>query len=317
MAVEFKNYYEVLGVARNSSADVIKKAYRKLARKHHPDVSNDKKGAEDKFKELNEAHEVLSDPEKRRNYDELGANWNHPERHSRPAQGGGYGRPGAGPEVHFDGTGFSDFFEQFFGSRGQNRGGFHTNGMDPAQRGQDIEGDILVTLHEVMHGATREIRLQRTDPHTGKSSSQTLRVKIPIGVREGQKIRLPGNGQESVGGGKAGHLFLRVTFAKHPEFRVRDANLYYDLDLAPWEAALGATVQIPTLDGKLSLKVPPSTMAGREFRLRGKGLPTTGGSNGDLHAVVHIQIPPQNTAEEKALWEQLAAGSKFNPRENT
>jgi len=320
VAVEFKDYYDVLGVPRNASGEAIKKAFRKRARQHHPDVAKDKKGAEEKFKELNEANEVLSDPEKRRKYDELGADWNHTERPAPPARGGG--SPQEGSEFHFDGTGFSDFFEQFFGSRGRARSGVargEGNGADGevfAQRGEDVEGDILVTLDEVLHGATRTIQLQRIDHRTGQANTQTLRVKIPVGVREGQRIRLTGSGQAGIGGAEAGHLYLRVIFAKHPEFRVRGSNLYYDLDLAPWEAALGATVQIPTLEGRASLKIPPGTMAGREFRLRGKGLPATDGTHGDQHAVVHIQIPPQLSPEEKILWEQLAAGSKFNPREN-
>lgn len=322
VAVEFKDYYDVLGVPRNASGEAIKKAFRKLARQHHPDVAKDKKGAEEKFKELNEANEVLSDPEKRRKYDELGADWNEPGRQQPPPQSRGGGGPQEGSEFHFDGPGFSDFFEQFFGGRSRSGGGFgqpagNGNGsMGFAQRGQDVEGDILVTLDEILHGATRTIHLQRTDPHTGQSTTQTLRVKIPVGVREGQKIRLTGNGQEGTGGGEAGHLYLRVTFAKHPEFRVRGANLYHDLDLSPWEAALGATIQIPTLEGRASLKIPPGTAAQREFRLRGKGLPSGDGVRGDLHAVVHIQIPSELTPAEKVLWEQLAAGSKFNPRES-
>jgi curved DNA-binding protein len=319
--VEFKDYYDVLEVPRNASGEAIKKAFRKLARQHHPDVAKDKKSAEEKFKELNEANEVLSDPEKRRKYDELGADWNHPERSAAPPQRGGGGGAEQGPEFHFGGTGFSDFFEQFFGSSSRQEGGFGRRGTQGgdgaafAQRGEDVEGDILVTLDEVLHGATRTIQLQRTDPRTGQATAQTLRVKIPIGVREGQRIRLPGNGQEGSGGAEAGHLYLHVIFAKHPEFRVRGANLYHDLDLSPWEAVLGATIQIPTLDGRASLKVPPGTMAKREFRLRGKGLPSGAGTHGDLHAVVHIQIPPKLTAEEKVLWENLAAGSAFNPRE--
>ena len=322
MSTSVRDYYDVLGVARNASGEAIKKAFRRLARQHHPDVAKDKKGAEEKFKELNEANEVLSDPEKRRKYDELGADWNQPGRQQPPPRGGNGGVPSDESEVHFDGTGFSDFFEQYFSGRSRSSAGFghpgenERSGGDFPQRGQDAEGDILVTLDEVLHGATREIRLQRANPHTGKSTTQTLRVKIPVGVREGQKIRLTGNGQEGRGGGEAGHLYLHVTFAKHPEFRVRGANLYHDLDLSPWEAVLGATIQIPTLDGRASLKVPPGTMAEREFRLRGKGLPSTDGTHGDLHAVVHIQIPPQLTPEEKVLWEQLAAGSQFNPREN-
>ncbi len=322
MAVEFKDYYDVLGVPRNASGEAIKKAFRKLARQHHPDVAKDKKSAEEKFKELNEANEVLSDPEKRRKYDELGADWSSPGRQASPPQGGVGGSAGDGSEFHFNGTGFSDFFEQFFGGRSHASGGMGRAGGNGhggagfAQRGQDVEGDILVTLDEILHGATRTIQLQRTEPRTGQSTTQTLCVKIPIGVREGQRIRLPGNGQEGIGGGEAGHLYLRVTLAKHADFRVRGANLYHDLDLSPWEAALGATIQMPTLEGKASLKIPPGTAADREFRLRGKGLPTSDGGRGDLHAVVGIQIPPQLTPEEKVLWEQLAAGSTFNPRES-
>ena len=320
MSVQYKDYYEVLGVPRNASAEAIKKAFRKLARRHHPDVAKDKKGAEEKFKELNEANEVLSDPEKRRKYDELGANWNQPEGQAPPPRGRARGGPEEEAEYHFGGTGFSDFFEQFFGSRSRPSGGFARTGENGhggapmAQRGEDVEGDILVTLDEVLHGATRTIQLQRTDPRTGQSTTQTLRVKIPVGVREGQRIRLTGSGHEGSGGGEAGHLYLRVAFEKHPDFRVRGANLYYDLELSPWEAVLGATIQIPTLDGRASLKVPPGTTAEREFRLRGKGLPSGSGPRGDLHAVVRIQIPPHLTPEEKVLWEKLAAGSTFNPR---
>jgi curved DNA-binding protein len=321
MTVEFKNYYDVLGVARNASGEEIKKAFRKLARKYHPDVAKDKTTGEEKFKEINEANEVLSDPEKRRKYDQLGANWNHPERQTAPPQGGFGGGYQEASEFHFDGTGFSDFFEQYFGSRGRPSVGFGrtwANGMGGetvAQHGQDIEGDILVTLDEILHGSTRTIHLQRTDPHTGKSVKQTLQVKIPPGVREAQLIRLAGKGQEGFGGGDSGNLYLRVKFAQHPDFRVRGADLYYDLDLAPWEAVLGTTVDIPTVDGTVSLKIPAGTRAQRQLRLRGKGLPTRNGTPGDLYAVVSIQVPAQLTTEQKVLWEQLATKSTFNPRQ--
>lgn len=320
MPVEFKDYYDVLGVARNASDADIKKAFRNLARKYHPDVARNKTGAESKFKEINEANEVLSDPGKRKKYDELGLNWNRPEQHSARQEQDFNGRSGAGPEYHFDGTGFSDFFEQFFGNRGRSSGAFHrTSGKDAgdaefARNGQDVEGDILVTLDEVLHGSKRMIKMQRTDPRTGQSSFQTIRVTIPAGVQENQLIRLAGKGQEGLGGGTSGHLYLRVKFAKHPEFRVRGANLYYDLDLAPWEAVLGGTVHIPTLDGSVALKIPAGTVAGRQFRLRGKGLPTGTDTRADLHAVVCIQVPPQMTSEQKCLWEQLADKHTFNPR---
>jgi curved DNA-binding protein len=323
MPVDFKNYYDVLGVAKNASDAEIKKAFRKLARKYHPDVAKDKTSAEIRFKEINEANEVLSDPDKRRKYDELGANWNQPDRQTAQQEGGFRGGAEQGTEFHFDGTGFSDFFEQFFGSRGRSAGGFSRTRGDGsaegtfAQRGQDIESDILVTLDEIMHGSTRTIKLQRVDSRTGQSTMQTLRVKIPPGVREAQLIRLTGKGQEGIGGGDSGNLYMRVQFAKHPDFRVQGANLYYDLELSPWEAVLGATVHIPTLDGKVALKVPPGTTDEQEFRLRGKGLHAENGKRGDLHAIVSIQVPSLLTPEEKALWEQLATTSTFNPRRTT
>jgi curved DNA-binding protein len=321
MPVEFKDYYDVLGVARDASGEEIKKAFRKLAHKYHPDVAKDKTTAEAKFKEINEANEVLSDPEKRRKYDQLGANWNHPERQQAPPQAGFGGGSEDASEFHFDGTGFSDFFEQFFGNRGRPSGGFGrtrgdgVGGETVARRGEDIEADILVTLDEILHGSTRTIHLQRPDPRTGQSVMQTLRVKIPPGVRESQLIRLAGKGQEGSGGGDSGNLYLRVKFAQHPDFRVRGADLYYDLDLAPWEAVLGATVPIPTLDGRVSLKIPAGTLAERQLRLRGKGLPTSAGTRGDLYAVVSIQVPAHLTPEQKVLWEQLATKSTFNPRQ--
>ena len=320
MPVEFKDYYDVLGVPRTASDAEIKKSFRKLARKYHPDVAKDKITAEEKFKELNEANEVLSDPEKRRKYDELGANWNHPERQPAAPPDGFNGEPENGAQFHFDGTGFSDFFEQFFGSRGRPTGGFgqtgETNrgGAPFAQHGQDIEGDILVTLTEVLHGSTRTINLRRIDPRTGQSTTQTLRVKIPPGVRDAQLIRLAGKGQAGLGGGDSGNLYLRVRFAQHPDFRVRDADLYSDLELAPWEAILGATIRIATLDGTVSLRIPAGTTAEQIFRLHRKGLPTGPGTRGDLYATVSIQVPAQLTPEQKNLWEQLAAKSTFNPR---
>ncbi|BCS51891.1 DnaJ C-terminal domain-containing protein [Geobacter sp. SVR] len=304
MPVEFKNYYDILGVSSNASDAEIKKAFRSLARKHHPDIAKDKTASEIKFKEINEANEVLSDPDKRRKYDALGADWNRPERQSSGFRRGAEN----GSEFHFEGTGFSDFFEQFFGSR------VHPPGGSFAQRGQDIESDILVTLAEALHGSMRTINLQRVDSRSGQVSLQTLRVKIPPGVREAQLIRLCGKGQEGSGGGNAGDLYLRVQFAKHPDFRVQGANLYFDLELSPWEAVLGATVHITTLDGTVALKVPPGTTADREFRLRGKGLPTGNGMRGDLHAIAKIQVPAVLNSKEKALWEQLAGLSTFKPR---
>ena len=326
MPAEFKNYYEILGVAPTASASEIKKAFRDLARKHHPDVAKDKRDGGSRFKEINEANEVISDPDKRQKYDELGANWNHPERQTAQPRSGGYPDGGDdGSEFHFAGTGFSDFFEQFFGRHGNPAGGsgrmrpdaFDSESKSFPQNGQDVEADILVTLDEVLHGAERTIRQQRRDPRSGETTTQTLRVKIPPGVRVAQLIRLAGKGRAGRGGGAAGNLYLRVTFAEHPEFRVQGTNLYHELELAPWEAVLGTTVRIPTLDGTVSLRIPPDTISGREFRLRGMGLPINPGTRGDLHAIVSIQVPANSTPEQRGLWGQLAAKTTFNPRKTS
>src|SRR5471030_1659230 len=234
MPAAFKDYYTSLGIAKTASEAEIKKAFRKLARKYHPDVAKDKKTAEEKFKEINEAHEVLSDPDKRKKYDELGANWQDGGGYQPPPgwQGGaGDPRQGAGgQEFHFEGTGFSDFFEQFFGGGGGRRGqgfpggeagyGFPPDDKRP-RRGGDIEGDILVTLDEVMHGAMRPISLQTVDPRTGKAETHSFTVRVPPGASEGRRIRVSGHGADGSGGGAAGDLFLRVRFAAHPDFRAR------------------------------------------------------------------------------------------------
>lgn len=341
MAVEFRDYYKVLGVERGATAEDIRKAFRKLARQYHPDVAKDKKAAEEKFKEINEANEVLSDPEKRKKYDELGANWKQgagfrPPPGFDPRRGArrpGTGDPG-GSDFHFGGTGFSDFFEQFFGSTGARSqagaGGFE--GF--SERGQDVEADLLVSLEEAFHGAVRPISLRRAvlcdkcegagerngracTACGGSGSTPKLdnyQVKIPAGVREGQRLRLAGRGEAGAGGGPAGDLFLRVRLAQHPDFRVEGTDLYCDLELAPWEAVLGAQVSVPTLDGRLSIKIPPSSRNGQQMRVRSRGLSQTGGSRGDLYVVLRIEVPEKITEQERVLWEQLARDSKFNPR---
>ena len=334
MPVEFKDYYQSLGVSRDASQDDIRKAFRKLAREYHPDVAKDKKGAEEKFKEINEAYEVLSDPTKRKKYDTLGANWNR----AQPPPGGGpfggfggaggrgfRGQNGEEFEFHFGGTGFSDFFEQFFGGRGEGAGfGFDDYAQGQARagrgaatgpaRGNDIEGDILVTLNEALQGSIRMISYQRRNRQTGQAVSESFRVRIPVGVTEGQLIRVPGKGEEGRNGGASGDLYLRVRFAQHPDFRVRGADLYYELDLAPWEAVLGTTIAIPALDGPVTVRIPAGTGKGQQLRVRGKGLPAGGGARGDLYAVITVQVPAEVTAEEREMWQKLAEHSKFNPR---
>lgn len=323
MAVNFRDYYSVLGVARDASQDEIKQAFRKLARQYHPDVAKDKKTAEEKFKEINEANEVLSDPEKRRQYDELGANWKQAGAAPQSAAGGE-----GGQDFHFGGsTGFSDFFEQFFGGRagrGQSAGYedmFRRARQEDADEyrmpGSDIEGDILVTLDEALHGAERQISLQRRNPVTGSPETETFTVRIPRGALEGRRIRVPGKGGRGSGGAEAGDLLLRVRLAAHPDFEVRGADLYHELELAPWEAALGTQVAIRTLTGTVKLRVPAGTSGGGQLRVRGQGLPTSKtGDRGDFYAVVKIRVPSAPTGRERELWEELARASHFNPREN-
>jgi curved DNA-binding protein len=313
MPAQFRDYYETLGVSKGSSADDIKSAFRKLARKHHPDLAKDKKTAEEKFKEINEAYEVLSDPEKRKKYDEYGANWQHAGNGFGGAPGGGggggyggfpggNGGQGDASDFHFGGTGYSDFFEQFFGTR---RGRGYGGGVEfeeTPQRGRDVEADILVTLDEVLNGATRQISFRK-----GNSPQvQTYTVKIPKGVREGQRIRLAGQGGAGAAHGEAGDLYLRVKLQQHPDYRFEGTDVHYDAEIAPWVAVLGGEVTIPTPDGRAKLKLPAGTQNGKKFRIPGRGLPEKGGGRGDFYAIVEIAVPESISPEQKALWEQLA-----------
>jgi len=336
MAIQYKDYYETLGVPRGASEADIKSAFRRLARQHHPDVAKDKRGAEERFKEINEAYEVLGNPDDRKKYDQLGANW-RAGTEFRPPPGwrsGGRGADGAGGfgggstfEFRFGGTGFSDFFEQFFGRSGRFRqgggfGDFEPDGFEgesesasSAHRGADVEGSILVTLEEVLRGSVRSISMRWTNPHTGRSESRAIKVRIPPGVGEGQLIRVAGRGETGIGGGGAGDLYLRVRLAAHPDFRIQGHDLYHELDLAPWEAVLGATVSVPTLDGQVSLRIRPGAASGQQLRVRGHGLPRRAdGRRGDLYVVLTIQVPGEVSASEKALWQQLARESRFDPR---
>src|SRR3954447_897629 len=314
MAVQFRDYYETLGVPKTATDDEIKKAFRKLARQHHPDVAKDKKAAEEKFKQINEAYEVLGDAEKRKKYDDLGANWNQPGGFQPPPgwgsqPGGGFRRyspgEGGGIDFEFGGTGFSDFFEAFFGGGGRQAGfGGSPFGQRQraAERGTDVEADIMVTLEEALHGSKRPISLRR-----GNSSKvESYQVKIPKGVHEGQRIRLAGQGEAGAGGGKSGDLFLRVRLARHPDFTIEGADLIHEAKLAPWLAALGGELQVPTLEGQARLKIPAGTQGGQRFRLRGHGLPTAAGPRGDLLVVSQIQIPKKITDRERQIWSELA-----------
>ena len=347
MPVKYKDYYETLGVSRTASDAEIKKAFRKLAREFHPDVAKNKKQAEEKFKEINEAYEVLGDPPKRKKYDELGPNWASGAEF-RPPPGWGSSRGGAyrtqtpnGEEFqfHFGGTGFSDFFEQMFGGAGRGQsGGFGKFGGAEdfsAERGQDLEGDILVTLEEVMNASVRSVSVRHGSaceacggtgvrgraacPACGGTGqvgkTETYQVKIPAGVAEGQRLRIAGRGQGGVGGGSAGDLFLRVRLAKHPDFEVDGHNLIHEVELAPWEAILGTKIPVPTLREQVSIKIPPGTQGGQKLRVRGRGLPIRGGGTGDLIVITQIQVPTRVNDSERQAWEHLAKTSRFNPRE--
>ena len=319
MPVQYKDYYEILGVPRGASDADIKKSFRKLARQYHPDVAKDKKHAEEKFKEINEAYEVLSDPDKRKRYDELGANWKSGADFRPPPGWEGFqgqpsgGRRGAGQgaegfEFEFGGTGFSDFFEQLFGRMGARRGGFSGFGNfedhESTERGRDVEGDIMVTLDEAAHGSIRNVTVRHG------SKAKTHQVKIPAGVADGQRLRIAGRGELGSGGGESGDLYLRVRLAKHPDFKVDGHNLIYEAELAPWEAVLGAEISVPTLDGHVHIKIPPGTQSGQKLRVRNRGL----GGKGDLFVVTGIAVPAKVSDAEKKLWEQLKSESKFNPR---
>jgi curved DNA-binding protein len=345
MAVTYKDYYQTLGVDRNASEGDIKKAFRKLAREYHPDVAKNKKQAEEKFKEINEAYEVLSDPAKRKKYDELGENWRSGAEF-RPPPGwesfGGRTHQGRGPggqefEYHFGGTGFSDFFEQLFGSMGRGARGFQggfTEEDFAAQRGNDIEGDIMVTLEEAARGSVRSVSVRNSAvcEHCGGTGlkgratcnvcagsgrvprTETYQVKIPAGVTEGQRLRVPGRGQAGQGGGTAGDLFLRVRLARHPDFEVEGHNLVYQVELAPWEAVLGTQVAVPTLHGSVNIRIPPGTQNGQKLRVRGRGLATRNGDSGDLIVVARIEVPSRINDRERRVWEELARESDFRPR---
>jgi curved DNA-binding protein len=312
MAVQFRDYYETLGVPKTASSDEVRGAFRKLARKYHPDVAKDKKTAEEKFKQINEAYEVLSDPEKRKRYDQLGADWDRPGGFQPPPQWGGAPPPGGGfyqsggdggVEFEFGGTGFSDFFEAFFGG-GRGRSAFSGFGgrAATAERGADVEADIMVTLEEALHGSTRTISVRRA----GSNKVENYQVKIPRGVHEGQRIRLAGQGEAGARGGKSGDLFLRVRLARHPDFAVEGSDLIHEVKIAPWQAVLGIEIKVPTVEGDVRLKIPPGTQGGQRFRLRERGLPGISGKRGDLYVVIQLQVPKKLSERERRIWNELA-----------
>ena len=314
MAVKFRNYYEVLGVPRTAKEEDIRKEYRKLARNYHPDVNPGDKTAEEKFKEINEAYQVLSDADKRKKYDELGPNWRAGSDFTPPpgwesADRGNYRDFG---DIFGNGAsqnGFSDFFENLFGRRSAGGGG---GGARFTRKGETIEAEIGLTLEEAHHGVIRTITLQDRDP----SRTKSLEVTIPAGVHNGSVIRLAGQGEPGSNGGAPGDLLLRVRMEPHPLFRVVEGDdLELDLPVAPWEAALGAKASVPTLDGAVEMTISAETQGGQKLRLRGQGMNRRTGGKSDLYVRIKIVNPPKLTPRERELYERLAAESKFNARE--
>ncbi len=333
MGVEFKDYYRILGVDRKADDKTIKSAYRRLARKHHPDVAKTKDAGE-RFKEISEAYEVLSDPEKRQRYDTLGPDWRH---HAQAPTGG----PG-GFRVEYGGDlgDFSEFFRTVFGDLGgrpRGRGtGFAAEdlfGAQRARRGEDVQANVEITLEEASSGTRRSFALDLDEPcaacrgsgnvkgqpcsacHGGgwQRSRRQVDVKIPAGVRSGQRVRVTGEG--AGGAGARGDLYLAVTVAPHPLFERRGDDLHVSLPVTAPEAALGTTLEVPTLKARVSMKVPPATSSGRTFRLAGYGMPRVrGGGAGDQLVTVKIVMPNDLTVEEKALYEKLRALRSDNPR---
>lgn len=328
--MEYKDYYKLLGVSRSASKEEIGKAFKKLARKYHPDLNPNDKAAETKFKEINEAYEVLKDEKKRKLYDQFGSNWEHGQNFQPPPGyenvnfGGGGFSGGAG--------GFSDFFETIFGGAaggggasfrgGFGQGGFQQGGFGGGgfqqrpRRGSDSEAVYELTLNEAYQGGTKSITLQEQSAGPDgmpRMSTKTLEVKVPAGVKDGQKIRLAGQGNPGMSGGPKGDLYLKIKLLPHSLFKVADSDIILDLPLTPWEAALGTSLRIPTLDGAVEMKIPPGIGSGKKLRIKGKGL-GSGAKRGDQYVRIMIQSPDRLSNDERQLWEELQSKSDFNPR---
>lgn len=308
--MDYKDYYKTLNVDRKATQDEIKRAYRKLARKYHPDVSKEA-DAELKFKELGEAYEVLKDPEKRVAYDQLGSNWNSQQGFKPPPDwGSGFEFHGA-PRGGGSQQGFSDFFESLFGQAGGMGGG----GRGFHMQGEDHHAKIFVNLEDSYRGATRSISLQMPDVTPDGhvvSRSRTLKVNIPKGIRQGQQIRLSGQGAKGQGSGKAGDLYLEIEFNPHRFYRVEGADVYLELPVAPWEAALGANVKVPTPSGAIDLKIPANSKAGKKLRIKGRGIPAK--TPGDLYLVLQIVLPPAKDEKSRELYKRMQEEIVFDPR---
>lgn len=303
--MKYKDYYKILGLERGAGADEVKKAYRRLARKYHPDVSKEK-NAEERFKEVGEAYETLKDADKRAAYDGLGAFRSGQNFRPPPDWFERFHVHGADD---LGGVDLSDLFGSFSGSGGRGgASGFQGFGRTRRRgrplRGQDVEATVQLGLEDAARGS--EVTLQ--------VGPQQVRARIPRGATEGQRMRLRGKGGPGAGGGPAGDLYLNIALRPHPRFRAEGHDLRIDVPLAPWEAALGAEIEIPTLEARVTLKIPPGSKAGQRLRLSGKGLPKPKGGSGDLYAVLTIAVPGTHSERERALYEQLREASSFNPR---
>lgn len=328
--MEYKDYYKILGVPKTASQKEIKQAYRKLARKYHPDVNPGDRGAELKFKELNEAYEVLSDEDKRSKYDQLGANWKQYEQYAQRGGFGGATPGGGGFRVEFGGAGpeglggFSDFFKTFFGGGidlddllgGARRGGVRGAGFGGASRpgpsrGIDVSASLEISLEEAYSGTRKRLSLQVAPGQP----PQQLDVKIPVGVRSGSRVRVTGKGEPGMAGGPEGDLYLEIKLRPHPVFQVVGDDLHADVPVTLAEAALGAEIEVPTLTGKARIKVPEGSQSGRQLRLRGKGLPRLkGGGHGDLLVRLRVVTPTDLSERERTLIQELNSLRKENPR---
>ncbi|MCB1777741.1 MAG: DnaJ domain-containing protein [Candidatus Competibacteraceae bacterium] len=316
--MEYKDYYQILGVSRDASEETIRKAYRRLARKYHPDVSKEA-DAEEHFKEVAEAYEVLRDTEKRAAYDQLGSNWRAGQEF-RPPPGWQERSSSHAPNGGFSSRDFSDFFESLFGGSMGGRSGFSgmggMGGGGFAAAGQDQTVGLEITLEEAYHGGSRALQLQMPERDaSGRVTSRTraLNVKIPAGVTHGQKIRLSGQGSAGLGGGPNGDLYLQVSIKSHPFYKLHERDVSVELPLAPWEAALGCKVEVPTLGGTVTLNIPANAKNGQKLRLRGRGLP--GDPPGDQLAVLRIVNPPADTEAAREAFERMKQDLPFDPRE--
>ncbi|MCE0463108.1 MULTISPECIES: DnaJ C-terminal domain-containing protein [Pseudomonas] len=311
--MDFKDYYKILGVEPTADDSTIKAAYRKLARKYHPDVSKEK-DAETKFKDVSEAYEALKSADKRAEYDDL----RRYGQHGQPFQGppGWQSRGGFGGQ---DGGDFSDFFSSIFGNRGSGFGGGQS-GRNAGRRGQDVELELPIFLEETLSNESKKVSYHVPQHNAAgqhvSNTSKSLNVKIPLGVTDGERIRLKGQGAPGVGGGANGDLYLTIRFAPHPKFDVEGQDLIITLPLAPWELALGTEVAVPTLTGKINLKVPAGSQNGQRMRAKGHGLRNKAGERGYLFVQLKAVMPKTNDDSVKALWAELAKKAAFDPRAN-